>query len=154
MSIVKNSLNLESWLSISSLGLAIMFVLLVISFYNFLIGTEGKGPDRFVDVRGVVIKTLSISGAPSIILAGISFGLSKNYGNRLSGILLSITGSILIIGMVVSLSLSSNIPGDFIHPILVVVPYTFIVGGIAILIIGFIVYLKTAKGIKRTGRFN
>lgn len=131
-----------------------MFVLLVISFYNFLIGSEGKGPERFVDVRGVVVKTLSISGAPSIILAGISFGLSKNYGNRLSGILLSFTGIVLIIGMVVSLSLSSNIISDFFHPILVLVPYIFIVGGIAILIIGFILYLKATKGIKRTGRFN
>jgi len=131
-----------------------MFVLLVISFYNFLIGSEGKGPERFVDVRGVVVKTLSISGAPSIILAGISFGLSKNYGNRLSGMLLSFTGIVLIIGMVVSLSLSSNIISDFFHPILVLVPYIFIVGGIAILIIGFILYLKATKGIKKTGRFN
>src|SRR5688572_16127473 len=131
-----------------------MFVLLVLSFYNFLIGSEGKGPERFVDVRGVVIKALSISGAPSIILAGISFGLSKNYGNRLSGMLLSFTGIVLIIGMLVSLSLSSNIISDFFHPILVLVPYIFIVGGIAILIIGFILYLKATKGIKKTGRFN
>lgn len=131
-----------------------MFVLLVISFYNFLIGSEGKGPERFVDVRGVVVKTLSISGAPSIILAGITFGLSKNYGNRLSGMLLSFTGIVLIIGMLVSLSLSSNIISDFFHPILVLVPYIFIVGGIAILIIGFILYLKATKGIKKTGRFN
>ena len=100
-----------------------MFVLLVLSFYNFLIGSEGKGPERFVDVRGVVVKTLSISGAPSIILAGISFGLSKNYGNRLSGMLLSFSGIVLIIGMVVSLSLSSNIISEFFHPILVLVPY-------------------------------
>ncbi|HEX6646753.1 MAG TPA: hypothetical protein VF047_06200 [Nitrososphaeraceae archaeon] len=141
-------------MSIASLGLAIMFILLVISFYNFLIGSEGKGPERFVDVRGVVVKTLSISGAPSIILAGISFGLSKNYGNRLSGMLLSFTGIVLIIGMLVSLSLSSNIISDFFHPILVLVPYIFIVGGIAILIIGFILYLKATKGIKKTGRFN
>ena len=131
-----------------------MFILLVISFYNFLIGSEGKGPERFVDVRGVVVKTLSISGAPSIILAGISFGLSKNYGNRLSGMLLSFTGIVLIIGMLVSLSLSSNIISDFFHPILVLVLYIFIVGGIAILIIGFILYLKATKGIKKTGRFN
>lgn len=131
-----------------------MFILLVISFYNFLIGSEGKGPERFVDVRGVVVKTLSISGAPSIILAGISFGLSKNYGNRLSGMLLSFTGIVLIIGMVVSLSLSSNIISEFFHPILVLVPYIFIVGGIGILIIGFILYLKATKGIKKTGRFN
>jgi hypothetical protein len=135
-------------LSIASLGLAIMFVLLLLSFYNFLIGSEGKGPERFVDVRGVVIKALSISGAPSIILAGISFGLSKNYGNRLSGMLLSFTGIVLIIGMVVSLSLSSNVNSEFFHPILIIVPYTFILGGIAILIIGSIVYLKTNKGIK------
>ena len=125
-----------------------MFVLLVLSFYNFLIGSEGKGPERFVDVRGVVIKALSISGAPSIILAGISFGLSRNYGNRLSGMLLSFTGIVLIIGMVVSLSLSSNVNSEFFHPILLIVPYTFILGGIAILIIGSIVYLKTNKGIK------
>lgn len=125
-----------------------MFVLLLLSFYNFLIGSEGKGPERFVDVLGVVIKALSISGAPSIILAGISFGLSKNYGNRLSGMLLSFTGIVLIIGMVVSLSLSSNVNSEFFHPILIIVPYTFILGGIAILIIGSIVYLKTNKGIK------
>ena len=141
-------MGLESWLSIASLGLAIMFVLLLLSFYNFLIGSEGKGPERFVDVRGVVIKALSISGAPSIILAGISFGLSKNYGNRLSGMLLSFSGIVLIIGMVVSLSLSSNVNTEFFHPILLIVPYTFILGGIAILIIGSIVYLKTNKGIK------
>ena len=66
-----------------------MFVLLIISFYNVLIGNEGQGPERFVDVRGVVVKTLSISGAPSIILAAISFGLSKNYGSRLIGMLFS-----------------------------------------------------------------
>ena len=141
-------MGLESWLSIASLGLAMMFVLLVLSFYNFLIGSEGKGPERFVDVRGVVIKALSISGAPSIILAGISFGLSKNYGNRLSGMLLSFTGIVLIIGMVVSLSLTSKVNSEFFHPILLIVPYTFILGGIAILIIGSIVYLKTNKGIK------
>ena len=135
-------------MSLASLGLAMMFVLLVLSFYNFLIGSEGKGPERFVDVRGVVIKALSISGAPSIILAGISFGLSKNYGNRLSGMLLSFTGIVLIIGMVVSLSLTSKVNTEFFHPILLIVPYTFIVGGIAILIIGSIVYLKTNKGIK------
>jgi hypothetical protein len=135
-------------LSIASLGLAIMFVLLLLSFYNFLIGSEGKGPERFVDVLGVVIKALSISGAPSIILAGISFGLSRNYGNRLSGILLSFTGIVLIIGMVVSLSLSSKVNSEFFHPILLIVPYTFILGGIAILIIGSILYLKTNKGIK------
>ena len=47
-----------------------MFVLLIISFYNVLISNEGQGPERYVDVPGVVVKTLSISGVPSIILVG------------------------------------------------------------------------------------
>lgn len=125
-----------------------MFVLLVLSFYNFLIGSEGKGPEKFVDVRGVVVKTLSISGAPSIIVGVISFGLSKNYGNKFSGMILSMTGLILIMGMMASLALVSNINSEFFHPILLIVPYAFILGGIAILIIGSIIYLKTKKGIK------
>ena len=125
-----------------------MFVLLVISFYNFLIGSEGKGPEKFVDVRGVVVKTVSISGAPSIIVGVISFGLSKNYGNKFSGMILSMTGLILIMGMMASLALVSNINSEFFHPILLIVPYAFILGGIAILIIGSIIYLKTKKGIK------
>ena len=125
-----------------------MFVLLVLSFYNFLIGSEGKGPEKFVDVPGVVVKTLSISGAPSIIVGVISFGLSKNYGNKFSGMILSMTGLILIMGMMASLALVSNINSEFFHPILLIVPYTFILGGIAILIIGSIIYLKTKKGIK------
>lgn len=125
-----------------------MFVLLVLSFYNFLIGSEGKGPEKFVDVRGVVVKTVSISGAPSIIVGVISFGLSKNYGNKFSGMILSMTGLILIMGMIASLALVSNINSEFFHPILLIVPYAFILGGIAILIIGSIIYLKTKKGIK------
>ena len=125
-----------------------MFVLLVLSFYNFLIGSEGNGPEKFVDVRGVVVKTVSISGAPSIIVGVISFGLSKNYGNKFSGMILSMTGLILIMGMMASLALVSNINSEFFHPILLIVPYAFILGGIAILIIGSIIYLKTKKGIK------
>lgn len=141
-------------MSITSLGLAIMFVLLIISFYNVLISNEGQGPERYVDVPGVVVKTLSISGVPSIILAGISFGLSKNYGSRLVGLVLTLSGMVLIIGMMIALSISSRITSEFFHPLIVLVPYTFIAGGVAIFIIGFIFYLKSKKKNNKTRRFN
>ena len=44
-----------------------MFVLLISSFYNFLIGPEGKGPDRFVDIFGVMMMAISISYASLIL---------------------------------------------------------------------------------------
>ena len=131
-----------------------MFVLLIASFYNFLVGSEGRGPDRFVDINGVIIKTTSISAAPSLILAGIAFGLSKNYGNRLAGLLLSFSGIIIIIGMIISLNLTQRITSEFYQPILVIVPYIFIFGGIGIFIIGLLLYLKSKKGINRQRRFN
>ncbi len=131
-----------------------MFVLLIASFYNFLVGSEGRGPDRFVDINGVIVKTTSISAAPSLILAGIAFGLSKNYGNRLTGLLLSFSGIIIIIGMIISLNLTQRITSEFYQPILVIVPYIFIFGGIGIFIIGILLYLKSKKGINRQRRFN
>jgi len=131
-----------------------MFVLLIASFYNFLIGSEGRGPDRFVDINGVIVKTTSISAAPSLILAGIAFGLSKNYGNRLTGLLLSFSGIIMIIGMIISLNLSQKITSEFYQPILVIVPYIFIFGGVGIFIIGLFLYIKSKKGINRQRRFN
>jgi hypothetical protein len=43
------NLKLEDWTSLASLGLAAMFVALLLSFYNFLIGPEGIGPERVVE---------------------------------------------------------------------------------------------------------
>ena len=122
-----------------------MFVLLIFSFYNALKGDNGKGPETFVDVQAVMIKAISISAAPSIILGGIAFGLSKNYGNRLSGVLLTLSGVVFILGMVISLSISPTIPNEFFHPMLVLVPYILISAGIGIIIIGLLLYKKSKK---------
>ncbi|HJT83996.1 MAG TPA: hypothetical protein VJ697_05895 [Nitrososphaeraceae archaeon] len=72
-----------------------MFVLLKPSLFNFLIGSEGKGPYRFVDIFGVMMMAISISGAPLLILGGIAYDLSKNYGNKLTGVLLTCAGIVL-----------------------------------------------------------
>jgi hypothetical protein len=130
-----------------------MFVLLLSSFYVFLVGPDKLGPDRYVDIPGVIIKTVSISGAPSIILAGIAYGLSKNHGSKLTGTLISINGIIIIIGMLLSLSISSSIPSEFFQEIIIYVPYIFITVSIGIFIIGIIVYIKFKKGV-RSGKFN
>ncbi|MFB5599148.1 MAG: hypothetical protein ACE5SW_02840 [Nitrososphaeraceae archaeon] len=143
---MKLNFDLEVWVSIASLGLAIMFVLLLSSFYVFLVGPDKLGPDRYVDIPGVLIKTVSISEAPSIILAGIAFGLSRNHGNKLAGGLISLTGGIVIIGMIISLNISSNIPAEFFQDIIIYIPYFFITVSIGILIIGIIIYIKSKKG--------
>jgi hypothetical protein len=39
------NMNLETWTALGSFGMVIMFVTLIISFYNFLVGPDGKGPE-------------------------------------------------------------------------------------------------------------
>lgn len=75
-------MNLETWIALGSFGMAIMFVALIISFYNFLVGPDEKGPERDVAPGPAVYQILSISGVPSIILAGVVFGMRKTDQSR------------------------------------------------------------------------
>ena len=150
---MKLNFPLEIWVALGSFGLAIMFVLLISSFYLFLVGPEKSGPDRFVDVQGVLMKTVSISGAPSIILAAIVYGLCRNYGSKIGGILISGSGILMILGMFVSLSISSGIPSEFFQNLILYIPYIFVIVGIGIFIIGLLIYLKSKKGV-RSDKFN
>ena len=66
--------TLETWVALGSLAMSGMFVALMFSFYIFLVGPEGRGPDVTADPGALLIQTISISGAPSLILAGTGTG--------------------------------------------------------------------------------
>jgi hypothetical protein len=141
--------KLETWVAFGSLGMGIMFIALMLSFFNFLIGPKGTGPDVYVDPTGVVIQLISIAGAPSIILAGTVFGLRKSYGSINAAIILIMTGIILIVGMIIaSWILIPKIEGQFSIGGFDVIPYIFIVAGIAIAILGSCL-LRKSKNYKK-----
>ena len=76
-----------------------MFVVLMTSFYLFLIRSGPQGPDIPVQPPGVIIQIVSISAAPGVILCGITYGLAKDYGSKEAGLILFVTGVILSAGM-------------------------------------------------------
>jgi hypothetical protein len=134
--------------------MGIMFTSLMISFYTFLIGPQGKGPDVFVDPGGMLIQVISISGAPSLILAGIVFGLSRSYGERLAAIIIIITGIILIAGMLYLNTLAPKIDRQLRAPGMDVVPFIFIFGGIALLCLGGVLLQKSKSHNHSIGDYN
>jgi len=140
--------KLETSVSLASLGLIVMFVLLLYSFISFLIGPQSQGPDIVVQPEGVLIQIVSISAAPGIILAGITYGLIKNYGSRKIGIILCISGSVLIIGNILVQDMISKIPQILFVPGLVPLTYALLAAGIGIVVIGIIVFMREGK-IKR-----
>ena len=140
--------KLETSVSLASLGLIVMFVLLLYSFISFLIGPQSQGPDIVVQPEGVLIQIVSISAAPGIILAGITYGLIKNYGSRKIGIILCISGIVLIIGNILIQDMISKIPQILFVPGLIPLTYALLAAGIGIVVIGIIVFMREGK-IKR-----
>jgi hypothetical protein len=126
----------ESWVAFGSLALGIMFVALLISFYNFLIGIGERGPLTAVDPQGVLVMIVSISAIPSLILAGAVGGLSRSKPARNPGAILIITGGIISGGMIEAWILFTKINKSFVVAGMDVVPIIFIVGGIGIAALG------------------
>jgi hypothetical protein len=138
--------KLETWVAFGSLGMGIMFIALMLSFFNFLIGPKGTGPDVYVDPTGVVIQLISIAGAPSLILAGTVFGLTKSYGTFHAAVILILVGIILTIGMVIAAWMFvPKIEEQFRIGGLDVILYVFIVAGAAIAILGSYLLRKSKK---------
>ena len=140
--------KLETSVSLASLGLIVMFELLMYSFISFLVGPQSQGPDIVVQPEGVLIQIVSISAAPGIILAGITYGLIKNYGSRKIGIILCLSGIVLIIGNILVQDMISKIPQILFVPGIVPLTYALLAAGIGIVVIGIIVFMREGK-IKR-----
>ena len=137
--------NLEIWVSLASLGLIIMFVLLILSFYSFLIRSGPQGPDIPVQPLGVIVQVVSISGAPGIILCGITYGLARNYGSKEAGIILVIAGVVLSAGLMYFGTLVPQTPETFAVPYLEILQYAFVAAGIGIMGIGILLIKKPAR---------
>ena len=130
------NLKLEDWTSLASLGLSAMFVALLLSFYNFLIGPQGEGPERVVDPGSLILQTIFIAAAPSVVLAGFVFGMARTYGNRIGATMLIAAGVVMVSGMAASLPLLARIPDQYVVGVVGFVPYFFIAAGAGISTVG------------------
>lgn len=137
-------MKLEYWLGLVSIGLSVMFISYVLSFYNYL-GSQQKEIDRLVDIDGVLIKAISISAAPSLILSGIVYGLIRSYGGKIPGILLIISGVIMVIGMIFSYSLTPIILKTHHSTLFDLLPLIFIIAGTLVSVVGTYLLFKSRK---------
>jgi hypothetical protein len=138
-------IRLETWISLGSLVMAIMFVALITSFYSFLVGPDGQGPGIYVDPQGVLIQIISISGAPSLILAGTLFGFQKKYETMHAALILIAAGIILITGMFVAMMILPKINATYIIAGMDLILYIFIIGGIGVFCFGCYLLNKSKR---------
>ena len=129
-------MKLESWMAVASLGLSVMLVGLLLSFYNFLIGPDGEGPQRVVEPGSLLLQIIFISGAPCLVLAGFVFGMAKTYGTRIGGMLLVAAGVIIIAGMVVGITMLERIDEQYLVGAMPYAPYFFMGAGAGVAAVG------------------
>jgi hypothetical protein len=126
------NLKLEDWISLASLGLGAMFIMLLLSFYNFLIGPEGIGPERVVEPGTLLVQLIFISAAPCIILAGFAFIMAKSYGSSMGGAVLIGAGVIIVLGTAIAVTMVPKIPSQYIVGAVGFAPFIFMPAGAAI----------------------
>lgn len=129
-------LKLEEWTSLASLGLSAMFVALLLSFYNFLIGPEGEGPERVSDPGSLILQIIFISAAPCVVLAGFVFGMAKTNGTRIGGMMLVAAGVIMIVGTVAGIPILARIPDQYVVGVVGIAPYFFMAAGAGVAAVG------------------
>ncbi len=129
-------MKLETWISIASIGLSAMFVTLIVSFYNFLIN-QGVNPSNIIDPASLLVQEISISGAPSVVLAYVVLAMSRTIGNRPAGLLLIAAGAIMVTGMIAALGMIPQIHKQYlVDGAVIIVPYAFMAAGASMAGIG------------------
>jgi hypothetical protein len=134
--------KLETWLSFASLGLCAMYVALLFSFYTFLIGPNGNGPNTVVDPVALMVQIVSISGAPALVISGIVFAMTRGSRNKGAGPILIVAGIILIVGIISLKFVSPKIPERMMISTFDPVNYAFIIGGVGVMLIGVYQFLQ------------
>ena len=143
-------MKLETWTSVASLGLSIMFVTILLSFYNFLIGPNDKGPSQVVDPGTLLFQEVFISAIPCLVLAGFTFAMARSYGNRAGGLMLIASGIVMIAGMFVGTTMVPHIQRQYVVGGVDTVPYIFMAGGVGIIAVGGYLIFRTTKRFERS----
>jgi hypothetical protein len=142
-------LKTGEWLSLSVVGLVILFIFLTISFFSFLIGPDSKGPQTTVEPSSSFIQIVFISIGPAIALSFFTNVFSKDI-SRLSSILVILSGTVLIISMIYISFLVPQVQNIELPVWILNIPLIFIGFGVLLFLIGLSNYRKSKQKQNKT----
>ncbi len=126
---------IEKWIAAASLGLFAMFVAEILTIFHYLIN-----PSQEIEPGTKILEYISISVAPAVILAGISFLMSKRYGSKPIGTMIMIGGVVLLGGMYYANTLLPQISKSYLVTEVTLTPQIFMAVSIPVMIVGAILF--------------
>jgi len=130
---------IEKYIAVASLGLFVMFVGEIITIYDFMLD-EPESRALQLEPDPKIFQFISIGVAPAVVLAGISFILSKESGSKPIGTMIIVGGAILLVGMYYANSLVSNIESVYLTDSVLFTPSLFMVVSIPVMVAGAILF--------------
>ena len=130
---------IEKWVGGASLVWFILFVAEILSLFNFLAHASPTEMEGF-DIGPKMLEFISIGIGPALILAGLSYLLSRRYGSRFIGSMVVAGGAILLGGMYYANTLLSTISASYLVTEVKLSPPIFMAVSIPVMIIGGLLF--------------
>ena len=126
---------LEKYMALAGLVLSIFFVAEVITLFNFMIDPADNDSFGF-EAAPKLFQFISLSIAPATIMMGVSFHLSKRYGSRLNGMMIIVSGIIVLLGMAFAYVMIEDLKPELVDFSVEIVPIIFMVTSIPVIVFG------------------
>ena len=126
----------EKYIAAASLGLFIMFVGEIITIYNFMQDAPEQTSAFFLEPDPKILQFISIGVSPAVIMATVSFIISKRHGSKSIGIMIIAGGSILLGGMAISHSMINGINSEYESEFIPIITPLFMIVSIPVIIVG------------------
>ena len=126
---------LEKYMAIAGLALSIFFVAEVLTLFNFMIDPADNDSFGF-EAAPKLYQFISLSIAPATIMMGVSFHLSKRYGSKLNGMLIILSGIIVLLGMIYAYFMIEDLKPSLVDSSVEIVPIIFMGVSIPVMIFG------------------
>jgi hypothetical protein len=127
---------IEKYIAAASLGLFIMFVGEIITIYNFMQDSPEETSRLILEPNPKILQFISIGVSPAIIMATVSFIMSKRHGSKPIGIMIIAGGAILLGGMAFAQSLINGFDSTYESEIIPIITPLFMIISIPVIIMG------------------
>lgn len=135
---------IEKWVGGASLVWFILFVAEILSLFNFLAHTLPSDIQGF-EIGPKMLEFISIGIGPALILAGLSYLLSRRYGSRLIGSMVVADGVILLVGMYYANTLLSSLNAAYLISEVTLCPPIFMAVSVPVMIFGGLLFKTKPK---------
>ena len=130
---------IEKWVGGASVVWFMLFVAEILSLFNFLAHTLPSDIQGF-EIGPKMLEFISIGIGPALILAGLSYLLSRRYGSRLIGAMIIADGTILLAGMYYASTLLPSLNTAYLISEVTLCPPIFMIVSIPVIIFGGLLF--------------